>query len=417
MISRDFLLSKLTPFGNNKKLIVEYQDTDDIIKSLTDCHKKYRSEYDKISKYFWKGNVQDTCSYIWKFLKQNVYYDVEPDNFQSVKSPSAILSTGRFKNGKNDCKHLSSFFGGVLESLGRLYNIKINWVYRFANYKLFNTTPHHVFVVCKYRGAEIWCDAVLNRFNDKKPYINKIDKKMSLYSISGVGCECLCNKKVRSLGNDNFGEINPFMEASIGRRSRAERKARRKSRRDKRRYGENCKGRTGTKIAFALPRKAYLLLLRLNVKKMAVKMNAVLSNPATRVKAIEKWCKLGGNARLLKSTTEKAYNKYKRKRNISGADDFYMGDMEEMSGIGFAIPTLIASALPIIKAMLPLVKAVLPMLKKEGDVSEGDNGDDTQEEETDTSSSGDSIEGFDTKNLLIYGALGVGLFFLYKKAK
>jgi hypothetical protein len=213
------------------------------------------------------------------------------------------------------------------------------------------------------------------------------------------------------------------MEASIGRRSRAERKARRKARRDRRRYGENCKGRTGAKIALAIPRKMYLLLLRLNLKKMAVKMNAVLSNPETRKGAIEKWCKLGGNAKLLKRTVEKAYNKYKRKRNISGYDDYtYVGEVDTMDGIGIAPAVIISSALPIIKAMLPLVKAVLPMLKKEGEVDESETGDDTsneQEQEQDTSSSsgGDTIEGFDTKNLLIYGAVGFGLYYLYKKSK
>ena len=109
--------------------------------------------------------------------KNNVKYKIEPDTRQSVKSPSAILSTGIYKNGYNDCKHYSSMIAGILDALTRR-GIKINWCYRFSNYKLFNTVPHHVFCVVNCFGNEICIDPDLNRFNEKKQYINKIDKKI-----------------------------------------------------------------------------------------------------------------------------------------------------------------------------------------------------------------------------------------------
>jgi hypothetical protein len=174
---RELLLSKLNPFKNNKVLIYNNQDTEDIIQVLLKAHNLYKSDYDKICVYFWKGNILKTCRFIWYFLKQNVKYKVEPDTRQSVKSPSAILSTGIYRNGYNDCKHYSQMIAGILSALCRK-GIKIDWCYRFANYKLFSTTPHHVFCVVKYNGEEIWIDPVLNGFNDKKPYINKIDKKI-----------------------------------------------------------------------------------------------------------------------------------------------------------------------------------------------------------------------------------------------
>lgn len=389
MISREFLLQKLSPFANKKKLLAEYQDTDDIIKGLMNGHNKYKSEYDKIAKYFWQGNVKDTCNYIWQFLKRNVHYDVEPDHRQTIKSPSAILSTGRFRNGKNDCKHLSSFFGGIFGALQRK-GVKIDWCYRFANYKLFSNVPHHVFVVCKHRGREIWCDAVLSGFDYKKPYINKIDKKMALYSISGIGCnDCY---------DDTFGA---FGEVSIG-RSRTERKAKRKAKRTARRSGVNCKGRTGAKIAMAVPRKAFLALIRLNVKKWAVHLHERMKNPVEEQKIMEKWCKLGGNAKLLRSAVEKAFAKYKRKH-------------PNVSGIGVvATSTLLASATPIIVALLQFLKPT-----GSGASTMDDSNDTSGEQASDTGGEqgGDTIEGFTTKNLLTYGAVGVGLYFLYKKFK
>lgn len=174
---REFLLSKLAPFQNNKVLIYNNQNTDDIITVLLKAHNLYKNEYDKICGYFWRGNIENTCRFIWYFLKQNVKYKVEPDTRQSVKSPSAILSTGIYKNGYNDCKHYSQMIAGILGALCRK-GIKINWCYRFANYKLFTTVPHHVFVIVKTKDGEIWIDPVLNSYNNKKPYINKIDKKV-----------------------------------------------------------------------------------------------------------------------------------------------------------------------------------------------------------------------------------------------
>ena len=179
------LLGKLKPFENKTVLVSQYQDSDDIIKEIVKAHAKYASEYDKISSYFWKGSVKKTCKAIFDYLKKHVDYDIEPDTKQTVKSPSAIIAQGY-----GDCKHYSLFIAGILDSLRRKGN-KINWSYRFANYKMFSRTPHHVFcVVDPHTKNEIWIDPVLEFFDNKKPYVNAVDKnykQMALYSISGIG--------------------------------------------------------------------------------------------------------------------------------------------------------------------------------------------------------------------------------------
>ena len=115
-----FLLGKLTPFTNKSSLLVNNQNTTDIIKQIIETHNLYKKDYDKIAGYFWKGNTKQTCKYLFDFLKNNVKYSIEPDSRQSVKSPSAILATGKFANGYNDCKHYSLFQAGVFDALNRM---------------------------------------------------------------------------------------------------------------------------------------------------------------------------------------------------------------------------------------------------------------------------------------------------------
>lgn len=169
-MNKYFLLSRLQPYRNRQILLYNNQSTNDIIHVLLNAHKLYKSDYDKICRFFWKGNAYRTARFLFQFLKNNVPYKIEPDSKQTIKSPAAIISL------KGDCKHYASWIGGICDALCR--NGKhINWCYRFANYKLFGSVPHHVFCVIKTRDGEIWVDPVLASFNYKKPYVNKIDRK------------------------------------------------------------------------------------------------------------------------------------------------------------------------------------------------------------------------------------------------
>jgi hypothetical protein len=394
------LLGILPPYQNKKYLLVNNQTTTDIIKQIIEAHKLYAKDYDKIAGYFWKGSVKKTCKYLFDFLKHNVKYSIEPDTHQSVKSPAAILATGMFAHGKNDCKHYSLFQAGVLDALRRMGK-KIDWAYRFANYKLLSTTPHHVFVVVTIDGVEYWCDPVLNKWNEKKPYINKIDKKMSLYTISGVGCygkPCDCKTPAK----DAFGQIEL---ADMGRPSRAQRKAKRQARRAKRRGGEGCTGRTLPKFAppAIIARKAFLALVALNFKKFAVKLHKQLNSP-NRAALLKKWCSLGGSAKTLENTVNGAYNKWKRKN--PGA-----------IGEPVSVATLITAATTIIAALAKFLGKENVAELAEG-VNEGvtqltDGGTGTEEE-----TGGEATSGVGAINpYIIYGALGLGAIYLLMKKR
>lgn len=302
------MLGRLTPYRGNVETANKRQGTTDIIKEIENCHHEYSQEYDKIADQFYRNDPAETAALLWRFLKKNVRYSVEPADRQSVKSPAAILASGKYKSG-NDCKHYSLFSGGILDALRRRGK-DINFVYRFVNYRLLETEPQHVFIVLKDRGREIWIDPVLDRFNEKKPYVNGIDKKirskkMPVYKISGI----------EELDVDeNFGM------PTIGRkprRTKEQKKSVRAERKEKRKVKRKEKGsffsRTFVRAGLVVPRNSFLKLVALNVFNMAVKMNDKAKNPALKEKMRQKWIKLGGKPDALFTNIARGVQKYKRK--------------------------------------------------------------------------------------------------------
>lgn len=315
-IAANILLQHLTPYKGDKVALKSTQSTNDIIAEILKAHTLHAKDYNKIANKFWTGNILTTCKKIFDFLKKNVKYSVEPDTRQSVKSPAAILSTGMFLNGYNDCKHYSQFIAGILDALNR-QGKKINWVYRFANYKTFETTPHHVFVVVKNNGKEIWIDPVLKYFNEKKPYTNKIDKKM-LYSISG-------------LGNGNLSIVAG--NKAKRQQKRAVRKAERKAR---------PKKRILLKVGAAPARNAFLKLVALNAFGMAVRLQQALNNPTQKEKLLSKWQKLGGNKNNLINNINKGYKLASKRGKTKGVQKI---------GEPVTIAAILAIATPIVAAL------------------------------------------------------------------
>ena len=184
MHSKNFILQKLSPFKNYKKVITTEQSTKDIVNGIVDTHYQWDSEYDKISKYFLGADVEETAKNVWEFLKNNVPYYIESSNNQTLRSPAAIVSM------PGDCKSYALFINGIFSSLQRKGLLNVPVAYRFASYKDNVKEPGHVFSVL-YPGTknEIWIDPVLDRFNDKskQPTFFKDKKvKMSLIALSGI---------------------------------------------------------------------------------------------------------------------------------------------------------------------------------------------------------------------------------------
>lgn len=165
-------------FKNQKKVLEHFQTVPDIMREMEVFFKKYKYDYDYISTEFYSGNFIKDLENLWFFCKENLKYSAELEENQNLQSPSSILF-----NKKVDCKCLSLFCGGVIDSWYRLGLYKIDTLkFVFASYDNCKT-PGHVFI----ETNGFWVDPVLNYFDERKKttFTEKKDLFM-LYGLSGT---------------------------------------------------------------------------------------------------------------------------------------------------------------------------------------------------------------------------------------
>jgi len=297
MVTTGMLLGRINPYNNRKKILVENQSTNDIIQSILDNHKKYINEYKNISSFFKGANNYETGKNIYNYLKKNISYKIDSANQQLIKSPAAILATK-----EADCKMYSNFAAGILD------NLKIPFVYRFAGYSAFDNQPAHVFVVINPNTKkEIWLDPVLRQYDYKKPYNFKIDKKMAVIAVSGVGKAGKGKAKVKNFLKKGAKVI--------------------------------------VKVAATPARNAFLLLVKLNFTGLATKLNTAFAKEPSKLQKLWEGT-LGGKINSLK----KAFDTGKNKKRIFGHNNTI--------GEPTAVATAIAAAAPIIAKVGTFLKSV-----------------------------------------------------------
>jgi hypothetical protein len=311
------LIGKLSPFGGRKNIIVHEQGTNDIIKAILSAHKIYAADYDKISEYFWTGDVKTTSYKIWKFLKENIKYIIDSESSQKIMSPAAILA---YKG--NDCKNYSLFTIGILDSLKRKGIINNKLCYRFASYKILDEIPHHVFGVVVVGSEEIWIDAVLPTFNQKKTYYHKIDY-MPLYSIAGTEQIGLFGSQKKKKAAAQADAVNTSLPVA-----------------------PKQKKKIVLKFALAPARGSFLLLVGLNFMGLATKLSNAFKTNKDKTNSF--WSNLGGNTNELLRKTEQGA---KKKR--------ILGDYQEGQQIGVVSTAAIAAAAaPILIKLADFLKSV-----------------------------------------------------------
>lgn len=321
------LYKYLTPYKNKSSVLVQDQNVPDIITGMLNAHKIYAKEYDKIAPAF-KGRTNlETGRKIYNYLKNNVKYVVEPDEKQTLKSPSAILFTGNTTG--SDCKNYSLFTGGILSALNRR-GAKINWAYRYASYRMFDKIPHHVFVVINPdTDKEIWIDAVLPKYNWKKQYNYKTDKKvndMALISLSGIG-------KPKRKAKTKPAKKTATQKKELRKKTATKLKAKIKK-----------AGKTTLKFAGAPSRNSFLALVKLNFLGLATKLDrAIKTNPD---KLRTTWESLGGNYKTLTIAVGQGF---KKKR---------LGDAQVMLGAPAPAGALVVTASPILIKIGNFLKSI-----------------------------------------------------------
>lgn len=195
------LITALKGTERPRRLVIDEQSAEDIIREVLKAHKEHASDYDLIAGYFSGGSVYDICERLWVFCKNELTYKVESTKVQNVGCPSWILTHGVI-----DCKNFASFIGGVLDSLKR-QGLRVVWEFRFISdrpFSLIDREADHVFVVVNPATEDIWVDPVLDSFDRHIYYFYRSSKRVNTMgmprrvgAIGGIGCtECGCNGSI-----------------------------------------------------------------------------------------------------------------------------------------------------------------------------------------------------------------------------
>jgi hypothetical protein len=370
----------------------------DIISVLESNYPRSVANTKEFAQRFQGANAEQTAHNVWNFLRSKIRYKRDPEHRQLIRIP------GRFiKDAEGDCKSYALSACSILSNLG------FKTSFRYTSYSN-STTPTHVYCVAEKDGRKFIVDGVYHTFNAEKPFTYKTDHTMNIETLSGIEIaghnrhSRLFNKnfdinnrshlekayshmrnknslaakifqkrisgdqssvsynrlqlqayKARLIQNIAI-RPNPFVKAVLLDELR---KVETNSVRggifgtgEDHEIGKIGKGRLKKafqklkKVGLAPNRAAFLLLVKLNIKNLARKLQA-----ANQTKLKKAWEKLGGDFGKLQS----AANAGSKKKAIGG---------QEGAEIGFVVAAgtaaALASAATIIAALASLLKKKAP---------------------------------------------------------
>jgi hypothetical protein len=314
------IYGQLTPYQGKKDIIVNDQSVGDIISNLLKTHNLYKSEYDKIAANFERNGTENTARGIYNFIKTNIPYKIESDDRQLLKSPSAILYTANSIG--SDCKNYSLFTGGILDALNRKGK-RINWCYRFASYKMKDKLPHHVFVVINPgTNNEIWVDAVLPQFNQKKQYFYKVDKQpMALISMAGIEYESMIGapkRKEKKAAQKAASKTTVPIKRAAARKKALQAEAKKKETPSKKVARKKAVMKVAQKVRGSIKkagkvvvrfnplsvtaRNSFLAIVKLNFRSVATNLKKALNKDRSKIEKF--WTSVGGKFDVLVKAIE-----------------------------------------------------------------------------------------------------------------
>jgi len=179
------LLSKLPPVNNKVDVLIEEQDTNDIITELCNTVSLYQYMYDLICASFYvKAEIEGTLQNLWSFVKNNWTYKEDSNKSQNMYAPNVMLASANKPGFTIDCKNYSLFIFGVLYGLKKKYGL-FQPMIRFVSFKSSDSNPTHVYVICNK-----WVlDCCTNGFNQEETFEYYKDVNpfaMAINRISGV---------------------------------------------------------------------------------------------------------------------------------------------------------------------------------------------------------------------------------------
>lgn len=166
MVSYKAVIDSIEPPNFRDKELMDVQSTEDIIKDLIYCFKKYNDQAKPIAKKFSTGNIKHDAYRIWEFIKNNINYDAEPENYQTTRSFSRIIH-----DKEGDCKHSALLASSIAWNLG--YNV----IFRFVSYNRGETYGHvYTLIQDPVSKKKVIIDP-LQKFGTEKSFRKHIDYK------------------------------------------------------------------------------------------------------------------------------------------------------------------------------------------------------------------------------------------------
>lgn len=377
----------------------------DIISVLESNFKKAVGQTKDYAKKFASPSAGAAALKVWNFLKQNIRYQRDDDQKQAIRLPN------RFVNDRSgDCKSYALFAASVLHNLG--YRV----AFRYTSYSPGNKKPSHVYVympdqgiivdgVYNFFNAEkpyvykydhvmeqntINMDVVtlsddvsvngslVRAYNASKKgslkrrlLYNEIARKqgrrynpvnaeflqaqMKLIKSPGRPEYILAMKELDAQGVHEVDSLNGIGKIRVKRFLKKVGKAVGKGAKALGKGAKNVAkeaGKAVKKFGLAIPRNAFLSLVRLNVRGLATNLAYNLEH--NRSALLSKWQKFGGKSSALINSVSGG----KKKKRIFGIDGGGLGDL------GSGTAALIASAAPILIGLAVFLKSV-----KKGDTS------------------------------------------------
>jgi hypothetical protein len=239
------------------------------------------------------ANLQNDAILTGKWIRNNIKYKVDSFENQNIQLPSALL-----KSNTGDCKSISLLYLAIMEAAG------YNGGFRFAAYRGNNFTHVYNFFVNKNNINTF--DACIKDLKEHKKYTNIKDMKVNYIAGTPLLINQQTNNKMQKLPikllmrDDRYASIN-----GIGRKKR-------KPLFPKLNNIIKKGGQAVKTVSMAPARGSFLVLVNLNYKGLATKLNEALSKNAGKV--TEMWTKFGGDTGAL----QKAINNGKGKKPRGG---------------------------------------------------------------------------------------------------
>lgn len=133
--------------SDGKNDLLAYGYNGDVIVNLISCYNRWRDQPVELVKSL-SGTIDEKCESIFAYLVDNVYYKLDDDGVQYIKSPARLLA-----DGCGDCKSFTMFIASCLHCLG------IKHIIRFVNFDGGKQFTHVYPVAVDEMGREIILDA------------------------------------------------------------------------------------------------------------------------------------------------------------------------------------------------------------------------------------------------------------------